>query len=64
MHEGDENTVPQIAPEKWAMIAVVHIGHLTEAVMEGDNAKVERELLHVAAPLLELYLTLKGGGRA
>lgn len=61
VHEGDENTVPQITPEKWAMIVTAHAGHLTEAVMEGDNAKVERELLHVAAPLLELYLAVKGG---
>ncbi|MGB9804543.1 hypothetical protein [Desulfofundulus sp.] len=61
MHEGDENAVPQIMPEQWAMIVAVHAGHLTEAVLEGDDVKVERELLHVAAPLLELYLVVKGG---
>lgn len=60
MHEGDENTVPQISPERWAMIVTAHAGHLAEAVMEGDDAKVERELLHVAAPLLEIFLILKG----
>lgn len=41
--------------EQWAMIAGEHMGHLFGAVMAGDRDKVEKELLHVVAPLLELY---------
>ncbi|ABO49520.1 hypothetical protein Dred_0985 [Desulforamulus reducens MI-1] len=41
--------------EKWAMIAGEHMGHLFAAVMDGDRDRVEKELLHVTAPLLELY---------
>lgn len=41
--------------EKWAMIAGEHMGHLFSAVMANDRDKVEKELFHVAAPLLELY---------
>ncbi|PHJ36838.1 hypothetical protein P378_19920 [Desulforamulus profundi] len=48
--------------EKWAMIAGEHMGHLFSAVMANDRDKVERELLHVTAPLLELYQEIMKGG--
>jgi len=48
--------------EKWAMIAGEHMGHLFAAVMANDKDKVEKELLHVAAPLLELYQEVMKGG--
>lgn len=48
--------------EKWAMIAGEHMGHLFSAVMADDRDKVERELLHVVAPLLELYQEIMKGG--
>lgn len=41
--------------EEWSMIAQIHMGHLTEAVMKRDNGKIEKEILHVAAPLVEMY---------
>ena len=48
-------------PEAWAMIAASHMGHLMEAVLRYDSEAVEKELLHVAAPLLELYLEVCNG---
>lgn len=44
-------------PEEWAMIAVEHIGHLSSAVLAGDHERVKQEILHVAAPLMELYVS-------
>ncbi|MDO7785812.1 hypothetical protein [Desulforamulus aquiferis] len=44
-----------LSMEKWAMIAGEHMGHLFASVMTGDRDRAEKELLHVAAPLLELY---------
>jgi hypothetical protein len=41
------------------MIIGEHMGHMFEAVIAGDRAKIEKELLHIAAPLLELYLENK-----
>lgn len=41
--------------EKLAMIAGEHMGHLFNAVMAGERDRVEKELLHVATSLLELY---------
>jgi hypothetical protein len=48
----------------WAMIAGEHLGHLFKAVMDGDKSKTEQELLHVAAPLLELFNSLHTTGEA
>ena len=48
-------------PEEWAMIAAAHMGHLMEAVMKKDAAAIEKELLHVTAPLLELYSEVCNG---
>lgn len=47
--------------EQWAMIAGEHMGHLFSAVMAGDRDEVEKELLHVVAPLLELYQEMVKG---
>ena len=41
---------------EWAVIAGTHMGHLLEAAMKGDGDTLEKEILHVAAPLLELYV--------
>ncbi|AEG14497.1 hypothetical protein Desku_0898 [Desulfofundulus kuznetsovii DSM 6115] len=46
-------------PGEWAMIAGTHMGHLLEAVLQDDREKIEKELLHVAAPLLELHCELQ-----
>ena len=43
----------------WALIAGEHMGHLLGAVRENDLAALEKELLHVAAPLLELHNALQ-----
>ncbi|MCS5696963.1 hypothetical protein [Desulfofundulus thermocisternus] len=59
VHEGSEEVIPELDMEKWTMIVTTHTGHLAEAVINRDTAKMERELLHIAAPLLELYLALK-----
>ncbi|WP_031516817.1 hypothetical protein [Desulfofalx alkaliphila] len=51
--------------EKWAMIAGEHMGHLYAAVMDNKKDQVEKELLHVVAPLLELYIeVVKSSGEA
>lgn len=41
--------------EEWAMIAGTHMGHLLDAVMKKDVAAIEKEMLHVTAPIIELY---------
>ncbi len=46
-------------PEEWAMIAVTHMGHLIDAVMKKDYESIEKELLHVTAPIIELYEEIK-----
>lgn len=43
------------SPEEWAMIAGTHMGHLLEAVMRKDLESIEKELLHITAPIIELY---------
>jgi len=45
----------------WAMIAQEHMGHLFGAILSEKTDEVEKELLHVVAPLLELYQEIKGG---
>ncbi|MGB9805093.1 hypothetical protein [Desulfofundulus sp.] len=47
------------APQEWAMIAGTHMGHLLEAVLQDDPERIQKELLHVAAPLLELHCELQ-----
>lgn len=42
----------------WALIAGEHMGHLLGAIREDDLTVVEKELLHVSAPLLELHNAL------
>ncbi|OPY62246.1 MAG: hypothetical protein A4E56_01439 [Pelotomaculum sp. PtaU1.Bin065] len=43
------------------MIAASHMGHLMEAVLIKDKEVMEKELLHVEAPLLELYSEISTG---
>jgi len=47
------------SPEEWAMIAGTHMGHLLDAVIKKDIAAIEKELLHVTAPIVELYEEIK-----
>jgi hypothetical protein len=42
----------------WAMIAGEHMGHLLGALRKEDWSAVEREILHVSGPLLELHEAL------
>jgi hypothetical protein len=56
---GDEEKAEPRKIEEWAMIAGEHMGHLMGAVLRGDAAAIEREVLHVAAPLLELHDALQ-----
>ncbi|NPV73344.1 MAG: hypothetical protein HPY89_06045 [Pelotomaculum sp.] len=46
-------------PEEWAMIAGAHMGHLLDAAMRKDLESIEKELLHVTAPIVELYEEIK-----
>ena len=55
MQHGDDRRTLQV----WAMIAGTHMGHLFEAVMQNDTAEIEKEILQIAAPLLEMYNELK-----
>lgn len=45
-------------PLDWGMIVAEHTGHLMGALREGNIQAVEKEIFHVAAPLLELYNSL------
>lgn len=55
---GEEHDL-RLQMQDWTLIAGTHMGHLMEAVRRGDHDAVEREVLHVAAPLLELYRRLE-----
>jgi len=46
------------SPTIWAMIAGEHMGHLQGALVKGDYQLVEQELLHIAAPLADMYKSL------
>jgi len=51
MQHGEESRTP----EEWSMIAGTHMGHLLDAAMKKDAAAIEKEILHVAAPIIELF---------
>jgi len=53
-HGDEEKEQPRTILE-WALIAGEHMGHLMGAVLKEDMAMLEKELLHVSAPLLELH---------
>lgn len=57
MHDDDK----EISAQEWAIIAGEHMGHLFNAVRVGDMAQAEKELLHVAAPLMELHQAITYG---
>jgi hypothetical protein len=59
MKHGDEIKDDQRPAEDWALIAGEHMGHLLGAVRTGDWAVVEKEILHVSGPLLELHEALR-----
>jgi len=54
MQHGEDKTKSRTIQD-WALIASEHMGHLTGAVLKTDQAEIEKELLHVMAPLIELY---------
>ncbi|MFZ5649731.1 MAG: hypothetical protein ACOY4I_02605 [Bacillota bacterium] len=64
MRHGDERRDDQRPPADWALIAGEHMGHLLGAIRAGDWAAVEREILHVSGPLLELHEALRKAGLA
>jgi len=55
-HAGEDDARPAY---DWALIAGEHMGHLLGAVRQKDGAAMEKELLHVAAVLLELHNALQ-----
>lgn len=62
LKHGDEANDDQRPVGDWAMIAGEHMGHLLGAVRMQDWAKIEREILHVSGPLLELHEALYRNG--
>lgn len=46
------------SPATWAMIAGEHMGHLQGALVKGEYHRVEQELLHITAPLADLFKSL------
>jgi len=44
------------------MIAGEHMGHLLGAIRAEDWSEVEREILHISGPLLELHEALRRNG--
>jgi len=56
---GDEEKDKPRTIEEWVLIAGEHMGHLMGAVLQDDRAAMEKELLHVSAPLLELHEALE-----
>ena len=62
MKHGDDRGDDERPVEDWAMIAGEHMGHLLGAVRKGDWAVVEKEILHVSGPLLELHEAMRRNG--
>lgn len=52
---GNEEADEQRIPIEWGVIAAEHLGHLMGALRQDDNAKIEKEILHVGAVLLECW---------
>lgn len=66
MRHGDEEADNNRPLADWAMIAGEHMGHLLGAIRNHDYAAIEKEILHVSGPLLELHEALqrnKEGGK-
>ncbi len=59
MKHGDEQADDNRSPADWAMIAGEHMGHLLGAIRTNDYAAIEKEILHVSGPLLELHDALQ-----
>lgn len=57
MHGDDKDRTLQ----EWALIAGEHMGHLAGVVNRENRREAEKEILHVAAPLLELFIALFPG---
>ena len=55
MRHGDEVRDDDRPARDWAMIAGEHMGHLLGAIRKEDWEAVEREILHISGPLLELH---------
>ena len=51
MQHGDDRRSTQ----EWSLIIGTHLGHLFNAVRRNDQAEIEKEILHITAPLLEMY---------
>ena len=44
---------------EWGIIAAEHMGHLLGELRKGEINTIEKELLHVAGPLLECWNAIK-----
>ncbi|KJR97016.1 MAG: hypothetical protein VR68_13275 [Peptococcaceae bacterium BRH_c4a] len=62
LKHGDESRDDSRPVTDWAMIAGEHMGHLLGAIRVQDWAEVEREILHISGPLLELHEALRRNG--
>jgi len=62
MKHGDEERDDHRPAADWAMIAAEHMGHLLGALRKEDWEVVEKEILHVSGPLLELHEALRRAG--
>lgn len=63
MKHGDESRDDHRPAADWAMIAGEHMGHLLGAIRREDWTVVEKEILHVSGPLLELHEALRRSSR-
>ncbi len=60
---GDEESDEKRLPMEWGVIASEHMGHLLGALRTDDDQAIEKELLHVAGPLVELWNSIKNQTR-
>ncbi|WP_207637554.1 PIN domain-containing protein [Desulfotruncus alcoholivorax] len=58
---GDTELDDQRKPMEWGVIAAEHMGHLLGALRNGNERVIEKEILHVAGPLLECWNAVKTG---
>ena len=56
---GDADADDLRTPLEWGVIAAEHMGHLLGALRTGDPQLTEKEILHVAGPLLECFNSMK-----
>ncbi|WP_018085704.1 hypothetical protein [Desulfurispora thermophila] len=45
----------ELSLTEWSLIVAEHMGHLMAALRQNDYAQIEKEILHMAAPLMEMH---------